>query len=186
MNPHVKHRRLVLVSDGDAVSVWTQYTAPTDPLNIRDGDPASVGSSDDVAERSIIGGSTVATQTEQVATDGGTTTAAPAALAVAEINADAEGDDRENLNDEYVVFENTGDDALDLSSWTVEDEAGRTYIFLDGTTLDSGATVTLHTGSGTDTESDLYWDSGSPIWNNGGDTVIIRTPGGTTVLENTY
>jgi competence protein ComEC len=182
------HGDIVLVSDGSAVSVRTQHAAPTDPSNLRDADPASVGTVGDVTERTVIGGGSVdtETQTEQVATDGGTATAAPAALAVADINADAAGDDRENLNDEYVVFENTGDDPLDLSGWTVKDEVGQTYTFPDGTTLDPGATVTLHTGSGTDTETDLYWGSGSPIWNNGGDTVIVRTPDGTIVVENSY
>jgi competence protein ComEC len=139
-----------------------------------------------VTERTVIGGDAVATQTEAVATDGGITTAAPAALAVAEINADAAGDDRENLNDEYVVFENTGSDPLDFSGWTVEDDVGQTYTVPEGTTLDPGATVTLHTGSGEDTETDLYWGSGSPIWNNGGDTVIVRTPDGTVVIEEAY
>jgi competence protein ComEC len=182
------HGDIVFVSDGDAVSVRTQHAAPTDPSNLRDADPASVGAVGGMTERTVIGGGSVATQTqtEQVATDGGTTTAAPTALAVADINADAAGNDRENLNDEYVVFENTGDDPLDLSGWTVEDEVGRTYTFPDGTTLDPGATVTLHTGTGTDTDTDLYWGSGSPIWNNDGDTVIVRTPDGTIVVESSY
>ncbi|WP_311171789.1 lamin tail domain-containing protein [Halobellus ordinarius] len=182
------HGDIVLVSDGRAVSVRTQNAAPTDPSTIRDADPATVGVSGEVTEREVLAGDTVATQTEAVATDGGTPTltASPAALAVTEVNADAEGDDRENLNDEYVVFENTGNDPLELSGWTVEDEAGRTYTFPEGYTLDSGATVTLHTGSGSDTETDVYWGSGSPIWNNDGDTVIVRTSDGTTVLEESY
>ncbi|ELZ40407.1 beta-lactamase [Halorubrum tebenquichense DSM 14210] len=33
-----------------------------------------------------------------------------AALEVATINADAKSDDGENLNDEYVIFENTGEE----------------------------------------------------------------------------
>jgi competence protein ComEC len=33
---------------------------------------------------------------------------------------------------------------------------------------------------------DWYWGSGSPIWNNGGDTIIVRTPDGTIVVENGY
>jgi len=120
------HGDTVLVSDGTAVSVQTQYATPTDPAALRDADAAVPGSVGGVTERTIIGGDAVATPTEQVATDGGTPTAAPTALTIADINADANGDDRENLNDEYVVFENTGDDPLDLASWTVEDEAGRT------------------------------------------------------------
>ncbi|RRJ34089.1 lamin tail domain-containing protein [Halocatena pleomorpha] len=50
---------------------------------------------------------------------------------------------------------------LDLSVWTVADEADHTYTFPRGTSLAAGATVTLHTGSWTDTETDHYWGSSS-------------------------
>ena len=96
------------------------------------------------------------------------------------------GDDRENLNDEYIVFENTGDDTLDVSGWTVADDAGHTYTIPDGVTIGPEATLTLRTGSGTDTETELYWGSGSPIWNNNGDTVIVTTDDGERVVEERY
>jgi micrococcal nuclease len=102
---------------------------------------------------------------------------------VSEIHADAEGDDRENLNDEYVVLKNTGDTELHLSGWTVSDEANHTYTFSDGTTLGPGETLTLYTGSGTDGDGAYYWGSGSPIWNNGGDTVTVRNASGEVVAE---
>jgi len=73
-----------------------------------------------------------------------------------------------------------------LTGWTVSDEAGKTYQIPDGFTLDPGATVTLHTGSGTDTETDLYWDAGRPVWNNGGGTVTVTTAEGDVVIEETY
>jgi competence protein ComEC len=179
------HGDIVMVSDGAGVSVRTQQAAPTDPLAIRDGEPVEPGTSGTVVERNRLGASPVTTQTETVATDGGTT-ATDDSLQIAAINADAEGDDRENLNDEYVAFENVGDEPLDLSGWTVEDEAGRTYTFANGYTLAAGETVTLHTGSGTDSDTDLYWGSGSPIWNNGGDTVIVRNSDGDIVHQETY
>jgi micrococcal nuclease len=106
-------------------------------------------------------------------------------LAVATIHADAEGNDNENLNDEYVVLENTGDTELDLSGWTVADEAGKTYTFGD-VALGAGEQVTLHTGSGTDTGTDAYWGQGSAVWNNGGDTVTVRDADGTVVAERSY
>ena len=64
-------------------------------------------------------------------------------------------EDGSTLNDEYVVFQNDGSAAVDMTSWYVTDEANHTYTFLDGFTLDSGAQVTLHTGSGTATDTDL-------------------------------
>ena len=187
------HGDVVLVSDGSGVSVQTQREAPIDPLAIRDGEPIEPGTSGEVVERARLGGGpargdTVSDGGTDDASDGtGTTTIDPgAALEVAEINADAEGDDRENLTGEYVVFENTGDEPIDLSGWTVEDEAARSYAFPQGFALEAGATVTLRSGSGTDTDTELYWGSGSPIWNNDGDTVILTTDDGERVLEVRY
>ncbi len=114
--------------------------------------------------------------------DGGSS---PSGLVVATVHADAAGNDHENENDEYVVFENTGDGTLDLSGWTVSDEADHTYVFGD-VTLEPGETVTLYTGSGTDTENEVYWGSDAAIWNNGGDTIIVRTDEGETALERSY
>jgi competence protein ComEC len=177
------HGNVVLVSGGEGVSVRTQRAAPTDPTAIRDAEPAEPRTTGPVSERARLGGFTATPTMTTVATDGGT---ADGELVVDEIHADAAGDERENLDDEYVVFANDGDAALDLTGWTVEDEAGATYTFPDGYTLDAGERVTLHTGSGTDTERDLYWGSGSPIWNNGGDTVIVRNSQGDVVREVSY
>ena len=177
------HGNVVLVSDGEGVSVRTQRAAPTDPTSIRDAESVEPGTTGTVTERAQLGGFTTEPTGTTVATDGGT---ADGELIVDEINADAAGDDRENLGDEYVVFANDGDDPLDLTGWTVEDEAGASYAFPDGFRLDAGERVTLHTGSGTDTERDLYWGSGSPIWNNGGDTVIVRNSQGDVVREVSY
>ena len=107
-------------------------------------------------------------------------------LTVVRVHADAAGRDGENLNDEYVVFENRGDATLDLSGWTVTDAADHSYRFPDGTTLAPGERVTLHTGSGADTASDRYWGASSPVWNNDGDTVTVRDRNGTVRAERGY
>ncbi len=107
-------------------------------------------------------------------------------LSITEIHADAAGNDNENLNDEYVVFENTGTDTLDLSGWMVSDEANHVYTFPSGASLAVGETVTLHTGSGEDTQTERYWGSSSAIWNNGGDTVTVTDDTGTLVTSKSY
>nr|WP_233265084.1 lamin tail domain-containing protein [Halomarina oriensis] len=106
-------------------------------------------------------------------------------LAIAQIHEDAQGNDRNNMNDEYVVFENTGTAALDLTDWQVSDSVGKTYTF-PSFSLAAGAQVTLHTGSGSDTASDLYWSASGPVWNNGGDTVTVTDDAGTTVVSRSY
>jgi competence protein ComEC len=179
------HGDVVLVSDGRGVTVRTQAAAPTDPLDLRDADGVDPGNQSAVADRARLGGGEGVTRTAApITTDGGTPT--DRSLVVSEIAADPDGPDRENLDDEYVVFENAGDEPLNLSGWTVEDEAGRTYTFPDGYVLDAGATVTLRTGTGTDTDADLYWGSGSAIWNNDGDTVLVHNSDGDPVLRETY
>jgi competence protein ComEC len=179
------HGDIVLVSNGEAISVRTQQSAPKTPLELRDGEPVEPGSGGAVAERDTLGSGSVSSVETAVATDGGTTTS-DGQLVIATVNADAEGNDRENLNDEYVRLRNSGDGSLDMSGWTVSDAAGATYTVPDGYTLGAGETVTLHTGSGTDSQTDLYWGSGSPIWNNGGDTVTVRNSNGDIVREETY
>ena len=180
------HGTVVLVSDGEQVSVRTQAAAPTDPSRIRGADPVTPETTGEVVERAVItGDGSTSVSSTTVATDGGTSTGA-GAFAVKTVHADAAGSDGENLNDEYVVFENTGSETLEMSGWTVSDAAGHSYTIPDDVTLAPGETVTLYTGSGTDTSSELYWGSGSPIWNNAGDTVIVRNSQGHIVLEYTY
>jgi micrococcal nuclease len=114
------------------------------------------------------------------------TTTSSSSLEVTQIHEDAAGDERDNLNDEYIVFENTGSSTLDLSGWSVSDDVDHTYRFPDDFEVGSGETVTLRTGSGSDTDTELYWDSSSPIWNNNGDTVIVENGAGEVVISREY
>ncbi|WP_049911278.1 lamin tail domain-containing protein [Halorubrum coriense] len=186
------HGNIILTSDGQNITVQTQRDAPTDPSTLREGDPIDVGAPDAVSDRARIesdGTTSIDTGSDDTPDDTDSETdetTAEAGLAVAEIHADAAGDDRDNLNDEYVVLENTGNETLELSGWTIEDEAGQRYTVPEGFKLAAGESVTIHTGSGTSTTTELYWGSGSPIWNNDGDTVIVSTPNGERVLEETY
>lgn len=107
-------------------------------------------------------------------------------LEVATIHDDAAGNDNENLNDEYVVFHNGGTESLDISGWIVADDAGHTYAFPEGAVVDPGETVTLRTGSGTDTATTYHWERSGAVWNNDGDTVIVRNATGSMVLRASY
>lgn len=196
------HGDVVLFSDGGNVTVYTQQAAPTNATALREGDPIAPENTTGVTKRATftVDGDGQPTTPTPTTTDGGTPTPTPtdtptdtptatpaeSQLTVEEIHEDAAGDDWENLNDEYVVFENDGEAALDLTGWQVQDEADHTYTFPDGFTLDLGETVTLYTGSGDDTATELYWGSGSPIWNNGGDTVIVVNADGDHVIEESY
>jgi len=88
------------------------------------------------------------------------------------VHYDAEGNDNYNLNDEYVVIKNVGDVSVDLEGWTLKDEAEHTFVF-PSVTLDSGETVTVYSGSGVNSNTELYWGSSRAIWNNNGDTAFL-------------
>ena len=90
-----------------------------------------------------------------------------------DINYDASGNDNLNLNDEYVIIENIGDDMVNTDGWTVKDSGTsiykfRSYIF------EPASTIYLYTGSGKDGECKFYWGSSKPIWNNDHDTLYLR------------
>lgn len=85
---------------------------------------------------------------------------------------DAPGNDNNNLNEEYVCFENAAGGAANISGWHVKDLVNHTYTF-PTFMLAPGARVKLHTGCGSNTATDLYWCSGGAIWNNDHDTVFL-------------
>ena len=98
---------------------------------------------------------------------------------------DAPGNDNDNLNEEYVCFRNQGGSPADMSGWHVRDDADHTYTF-PSFTLGLGATVKLHTGTGANTASDLYWGRSQAVWNNGGDTVYLYDSGWSLVDSYSY
>ena len=93
------------------------------------------------------------------------------------------GDDAE---DEYVTFRNTGDEALNLSDWVVENEDGKRFVFPNGFIHESGQIVTVHSGQGSDTESDLHWGAAGGVWDDDGDTITVRVADGREVLREPY
>jgi micrococcal nuclease len=88
-----------------------------------------------------------------------------------------------DINDEYIVIENRGEKDLDLTGWTVSDEAHHRYLF-PRFTLAAGSQVTLRTGSGKNTSNELHWGNRSSIWNDKGDTVFIRDADANLVLSH--
>jgi Lamin Tail Domain len=85
-----------------------------------------------------------------------------------------------SLNAEWVRLYNTSSSKISLTNWTLRDSAG--HIFKFGTyTLGSHSYVKIHTGHGTPTQTDRYWNRNWYIWNNTGDTATLRDSSGGTV-----
>jgi hypothetical protein len=109
--------------------------------------------------------------------------AATPALHFSKAYVDSPGaDTRSNssLNAEYVVLKNSSSTTTyTLTGYTIRDTSSHVYRF-PTFKLRPGASVTLHTGSGTNTGSHLYWRSTAYIWNNTGDTATLKNSAGTT------
>jgi micrococcal nuclease len=103
-------------------------------------------------------------------------------LKITRLNANAEGDDRYNLNGEYVRICNISPATLDLKGFSLSDQQGHHYTFTKGL-LRPGYTALLFTGMGKDVvegvdQLRLFWRSHHPIWNNKGDEAFLRDPQG--------
>lgn len=104
----------------------------------------------------------------------------PEGVFITAVHFDAAGDDRSNLNDEYITLQNSGSTPVILAGWQVRDSDGFLYTF-PGTTIGPGASLILHTGNGTINSTDLYLGSPIPVLNNDADTVTLHDTGGTEV-----
>jgi len=100
-----------------------------------------------------------------------------ASLKIDLVVANPPGPDEENLNGELVRLVNTSNQALDMDGYTIRDEGSNVYTFRDFT-LPPGGLVTVYTGCGQITTTNLFWCATAPIWNNSGDTVFIHDSNG--------
>jgi micrococcal nuclease len=96
------------------------------------------------------------------------------------VHYDAAGDDRTNLNDEYIILKNGGGTRINLATWQIRDSNGFTATLPD-TSLAPGSELILHIGSGVATGTDLYLGSPAPVLNNDGDSVTLYDPAGVAV-----
>jgi micrococcal nuclease len=94
-------------------------------------------------------------------------------VTIDQVHYNADGNDEENLNDEYVVLVNSNAHLLDLTGWSIQDENGNVFDFPIGFTLHPFTSVTVYTGQGSNMTTALYWHHDTPVWNNDGDTVFI-------------
>ncbi len=79
------------------------------------------------------------------------------------------------LTDEVVVVANDGGPA-DLAGWTLRDETGHLYTF-PTLKLVKSVTVSLHTASGTDTVTDLFWGQTGAVWAAGKNALLSDASG---------
>ena len=106
-------------------------------------------------------------------------------ISAVRLNYNAEGNDNQNLNDEYVIFRNVCTYSVDMSGWELKDEGTNIYR-IKSFILSLNSEVTIHSGSGKNSDGNLYWGSRRAIWNNDKDTLFLRDKNGTLVLTFSY
>ncbi|MFB3766450.1 MAG: MBL fold metallo-hydrolase [Methanotrichaceae archaeon] len=98
------------------------------------------------------------------------------------IQFDAPGDDRKNLNGEWVQMKNSGNSSVDMTGWILDSSGERVYTFPEFS-LASGALVKVFSGSGSNGPSKLYMRLGSPVWSNDGDIATLKDTSGHIVSQ---
>jgi hypothetical protein len=115
--------------------------------------------------------------------------AAAGAIQRGKIYYDSPGSDtgsNSSLNAEWVRIKNTGSSARSLGGWTLRDPANHVYTFASGFKLAAGATVSVHTGGGSNSATHRYWGEDWYVWNNSGDKAILKNASGTVVDTCTW
>ncbi len=67
---------------------------------------------------------------------------------------------------EYILLRNPSENAVDLAGWRIISDGGRNFRFPNLTLYPKGA-VSIYTGPGTDTVTELHWNSDSALWTSG-------------------
>ncbi len=98
-------------------------------------------------------------------------------LHITSFHANADGDDRTNINGEYLRICNIAERPIDLSGYSIRDLSGRIWE-LPPLLIPIGHTVKIHSGTGinqTDPAEQLavYLGNDQPIWNNTHDRATI-------------
>ncbi|HEY3358236.1 MAG TPA: lamin tail domain-containing protein [Polyangia bacterium] len=112
------------------------------------------------------------------------------AFHITSFHANPPGDDREDLNAEYVRIANVSGAPQSLKGFALTNRKGHRFSFRN-VTVPAGYTIMVHTGSG-ENQTDparqlaLYWNRRYAAWANGGDTATLLDPQGQVVDSATY
>jgi hypothetical protein len=108
-------------------------------------------------------------------------TPAPYDVVISATQFNAPGDDRENLNGEYIRITNRGAGLVNMNGWTLSDITGtRPYIF-PAFLLLPDSSVYVYTGSGAINDTALFMGRAVPVWGNSGDEAVLKDDHGNVV-----
>lgn len=91
-----------------------------------------------------------------------------------------------DLNGETVTIRNDGLATVDITRWTLSDAGGKNALLFPSLVLPPGGIVIVHSGRGSPTATDLYFNKNTGIWNDTGDTATLRDATGATISVYMY
>lgn len=96
---------------------------------------------------------------------------------------DTPHNDHHETATECVTIFNGSPDDISLSGWRILDTRSHVFTFPPAI-LPTGGSITVHTGSGSDSDTNLFWGNKRAIWNNDGDVLYLIDDVG--ILQLTY
>jgi Lamin Tail Domain len=88
------------------------------------------------------------------------------------------GDQNAQVNAEYIVVKNTASRAKSIRGWYIREKKFKRTFTFPAFTLCGGCSVTIHSGHGTNSATNLYWGRASGAWVDSGDTAILHRASG--------
>ena len=82
------------------------------------------------------------------------------------------------LNTEAVQIRNIGSNSVALIDWKIVDQDGNFYTFGQITLFGEGAGILLHTESGSNGATEIYWGQPEPVWRSGELVTLLNAGGG--------
>jgi hypothetical protein len=96
------------------------------------------------------------------------------------------GDDSQPNNEFVTIALDTrysNGNILDLSGFKLKNDAGDIFTFPAGFSITAAQNVRIHTGTGTNSTADLYWNRANGVWKNAGDCAYLMRPSGSVLYR---
>jgi beta-lactamase superfamily II metal-dependent hydrolase len=102
-------------------------------------------------------------------------------VAISATQFNAPGDDRQNVNGEWIQLTNRGDDTVLIAGWTLSDTSHSTVYTFPAMLIVPGETITVFSGTGSLNNTALFMGKNEPVWGNNGDIAILKDGQGTII-----
>ncbi len=100
------------------------------------------------------------------------------AVVISDTRFNAPGDDRQNVNGEWVKLANRGNDTVLIAGWSLSDNGRNTLYSFPAVYLIPNETITIFSGTGILNNTALFMGKTEPVWGNSGDIAILKDGSG--------